>query len=320
MNKKMRATDNTLTGLRKWLTAGAVAALTATGVHAADAQSCKTVRMGVMSWTDVQATSGIAQVLLQDMGYSVKQVTASQQILMSGLKDGRSLDIFLGYWQPLMDPVVKPYLDAGSAKMLPEPSLTDARTSLAVPTYTYEKGLKTFDDIAKFKEEVGAKIYGIEPGVESNNKITQMIETDKFGLKDFSLVEAGEMGIMATLKRAVSREEDMVFFGWTPHPMNVNFDISFLSGSDDVFAEDDGKAVVSTITSPAFPEQCPNVYTLLENLKFNAAEVSELMIQIIDRVPPETAARDWLDAHPERRSAWLKGVTHFDGSPLAGSQ
>lgn len=302
--------------VRKLMGCSLLLALSATSVQAADAPSCKTVRMGMVSWTDVMATSGIAQVLFQELGYEVKQTTASQQIIMSGLKNGRSLDVFLGYWQPLMEPVVQPYLNAGTAKVFPQPSLTNARTALAVPTYLYEQGLKTFSDISRFEKELGGKIYGIEPGVESNNKIRTMIETNKFGLRDFTLVEAGEMGIMTALKRAVSRQEGILFFGWTPHPMSVHFDISFLSGSDDVFAANDGKAVVSTLLAPDYQDQCPNASRLLENLKFTAAEVSELMVPIMDRVAPDAVAEKWLRDNPQRRAAWLEGVTHFDGSPL----
>nr|MBU5236208.1 hypothetical protein [Vibrio cholerae] len=48
---------------------------------AAEPASCKTVRMGVVSWTDVIATSGIAEVLLNGLGYDSKQTSAVQQII-----------------------------------------------------------------------------------------------------------------------------------------------------------------------------------------------------------------------------------------------
>lgn len=300
--------------LRRMLTLGLISLLPMTAAQAAEADSCKTVRMGLVAWTDVIATSSVAKVLLEDLGYEVKQTTASQQIIMAGIRDKR-VDVYLGYWQPLMTPVVKPYLDAGTIAMLPEPSLSDARTTLAVPTYLYDKGLKTFADIAKFEKSLGGKIYGLEAGVGSNKIIQEMIDTNKFGLGRFKLIQSGEIGIVSTLKRAEAGKKDVVFFGWTPHPMNVNFDISFLSGSDDVFAPNDGKATVSTLTAPNYKAQCPNVHALLENLKFTAAEESEMMVPIMDREPADAVAGKWLKAHPERRATWLKGVTRIDGSP-----
>lgn len=75
-------------------------ALLSAGAMAADASSCKTVRMGVVNWTDVIATSGMADVLLNGLGYESKQTSAVQQIIFAGIRDNR-LDIFLGYWKPI---------------------------------------------------------------------------------------------------------------------------------------------------------------------------------------------------------------------------
>eukprot|EP01034_Spumella_vulgaris_P046587 gene46587-58088_t len=75
----------------------ALGAVLSTSVWAADAASCKNVRMGVVNWTDVIATSAMTQVLLDGLGYSTKQTSASQQIIFSGIRDQR-LDLFLGYW------------------------------------------------------------------------------------------------------------------------------------------------------------------------------------------------------------------------------
>ncbi|MCF9007368.1 glycine betaine ABC transporter substrate-binding protein, partial [Pseudomonas carnis] len=101
---------------------------------AAEPASCKTLRMGVVSWTDVVATSGMADVLLSGLGYDSKQTSAVQQIIFAGIRDKR-LDIFLGYWKPAMDNNIAPFLAAGQVKVLETPSLADAQATLAVPQY-----------------------------------------------------------------------------------------------------------------------------------------------------------------------------------------
>ena len=55
-------------------------------------------------------------------------------------------------------------------------------------------GIKSFDDIAKFKDQLDGKIYGIEPGNDGNRLILDMIEKDTFGLKGFEVVESSEAG------------------------------------------------------------------------------------------------------------------------------
>ena len=77
------------------------------------------------------------------------------------------------------------------------PNLEGAIIGFAVPKAAYDAGLKTYADIAKFKDALDGKIYGIEAGSSANATISEMIASDKFGLKDFELVEferAGDAG------------------------------------------------------------------------------------------------------------------------------
>ncbi|CRM27585.1 Glycine betaine/carnitine transport binding protein GbuC precursor [Pseudomonas sp. 37 R 15] len=279
---------------------------------AAEPASCKTVRMGVVSWTDVVATSGMADVLLSGLGYDSKQISAVQQIIFAGIRDKR-LDIFLGYWKPAMDNNISPFLAAKQVKVFGTPSLADAQATLAVPQYVADAGLTTFADIARFKDKLGGKIYGIEPGSGANTDIQKMIDTNRFGLGGFKLVASGEAGMLAAVQRAVNRKEFVVFVGWTPHPMNINMNMAYLTGSEDVFGPDEGRATVSTVTAPDFAERCPNANRLLTNLSFTAAQESQLMVPIMARQSPQDVARKWLRDHPEDLQRWLAGVTAFDG-------
>ncbi|MGY2288795.1 choline ABC transporter substrate-binding protein [Pseudomonas sp. SDO528_S397] len=288
------------------------AALLSANALAADPASCKAVRMGVVSWTDVVATSGMADVLLTGLGYDSKQTSAVQQIIFAGIRDKR-LDIFLGYWKPAMDNNIAPFLAAKQVKVFDTPSLSDAQATLAVPQYVADAGLKTFADIARFKDQLGGKLYGIEPGSGANTDIQNMIDTNRFGLGGFKLVASGEAGMLAAVQRAVNRKEFVVFVGWTPHPMNINMKMAYLTGSEDVFGPDEGRATVSTVTAPDYAERCPNVKRLLENLRFSAAQESQLMVPIIERKTPQDVARQWLRDNPADLQRWLAGVTTFDG-------
>ncbi|QUW66567.1 choline ABC transporter substrate-binding protein [Pseudomonas synxantha] len=279
---------------------------------AAEPASCKTIRMGVVSWTDVVATSGMADVLLSGLGYDSKQTSAVQQIIFAGIRDKR-LDIFLGYWKPAMDNNIAPFLAAGQVKVFDTPSLADAQATLAVPQYVADAGLKTFADIARFKDKLGGKIYGIEPGSGANTDIQKMIDTNRFGLGGFKLVASGEAGMLAAVQRAVNRKEFVVFVGWTPHPMNLNMKMAYLTGSEDVFGPNEGRATVSTVTAPDFAERCANANRLLTNLTFTAAQESQLMVPIMARQSPQEVAKKWLREHPEDLQLWLAGVTAFDG-------
>ncbi len=282
--------------------------------QAAEPESCKNVRLGVVNWTDVMATSAMTQVLLDGLGYQTKQTSASQQIIFAGIRDQR-LDLFLGYWNPLMTQTITPFVDQNQVKVLAEPSLKDARATLAVPTYLADKGLKSFSDIAKFKKELGGKIYGIEPGSGANKQIKDMIAKNQFGLGDFQLVESSEAAMLSAVTRATQRNEAIVFFGWAPHPMNVNLKMTYLTGSQDALGPNEGKATVWTVTAPDYASRCPNVDKLLTNLTFSAEDESRMMQPLLDHKDALESAKAWLKAHPEDQKRWLSGVTTFDGKP-----
>ena len=101
----------------------------------------------------------------------------------------KDIDVFLGNWQPSMENDRKPYIEDKSVVEVGANLPVGAKYTLAVPKYTYDKGLKSFADVAKFKDSLKGKIFGIEPGNDGNRLILDLIKGDKFGLKTFQLVE-----------------------------------------------------------------------------------------------------------------------------------
>ncbi|HBX57392.1 choline ABC transporter substrate-binding protein [Pseudomonas sp. UBA2684] len=283
---------------------------------AADDASCQKIRIGAVGWTDVVATTAVASELLGDLGYTTSQTQASQQIIFAGIQK-QQIDVFLGYWKPIMDDNIKPFLASGAVKVAAEPSLDDAIAVLAVPTYTAEAGLKTFADIAAFKAQLDGKIYGIESGSGANTAIQKMIDSNQFGLGEFKLIESSEAAMLTAVNRAVKANKPVLFFGWKPHPMNIQMPITYLTGSQNVFGPNDGAATVSTVTAPDFAQRCPNADRLLTSLRFTSAQEAELMQPIMQREAPAKVARAWLKANPAVVKTWLAGVTSFDGKHAA---
>jgi glycine betaine/proline transport system substrate-binding protein len=141
-----------------------------------------------------------------------------------------------------------------------------------------------------------------------------MIEAGAFGLDGFEVIESSEQGMLAQVDRASGRDEPIVFLGWEPHPMNANFDMSYLTGGDDWFGPNLGGATVFTNTSAGYVDRCPNVGKLLGNLEFTLAMENEIMAAILDDgTDPADAARAWLVANPDAYISWLDGVTTLDG-------
>jgi glycine betaine/proline transport system substrate-binding protein len=212
-----------------------------------------------------------------------------------------------------MEADIKPFRDDGSVETLGA-NLEGAKYTLAVPAYAAEAGLKDFADIAKFADKLDKKIYGIEPGNDGNRLIQKMIADNAFGLKDFELVESSEAGMLSQVARATKKNDFIVFLGWEPHPMNVNFQLAYLTGGDDFFGPNLGGATVFTNIRQGYTTECPNVGTLLKNLKFTLTMENQVMGDILDNgAQPADAAKNWLKANPDVLGSWLAGVTTLDG-------
>ena len=171
------------------LTIAGVIALAGSGAaFAGDPETCKTVKFSDVGWTDITATTAIANEIFKGLGYTPKTTVLSVPVTYASMKN-KDIDVFLGNWQPSMENDRKPYVEDKSVIVVGANLPVGAKYTLAVPQYTYDKGLKDFGDIGKFKDSLKGKIFGIEPGNDGNRLVLDLIKGDKFGLKDFQLVE-----------------------------------------------------------------------------------------------------------------------------------
>ena len=300
------------------LALGAAGIVSAGPALAADPESCKAITFSDVGWTDITATTATASVILEALGYEPEVQVLSVPVTYASLKSG-DVDVFLGNWMPTMEADIKPYLEDKSVETIVT-NLEGAKYTLAVPKYTYDAGLKDFADIAKFKDKLDNKIYGIEAGNDGNRLIQGMIDEGKFDLKGFELGESSEAGMLAAVSQASAAKEDVVFLGWEPHPMNANVEMAYLSGGDDVFGPNFGGATVHTNVRAGFTGECPNLGKLLTNMVFSLKMENEIMGAILnDGADPQDAAKEWLKANPDALTPWLAGVTTFDGGDAAAA-
>ncbi len=300
-----------MTFIKTLATSAALSLALATSAMAEDA-SCSTVTFSDVGWTDITATTAATTNVLKALGYETEVKVLSVPVTYVSLAKG-DVDVFLGNWMPTMEGDIAKYRDEGSVETVRE-NLEGAKYTLAVNKAAADMGIKTFADIAAKKDALDGKIYGIEPGNDGNRLIQSMIDKNAFELSGFEVVESSEAGMLAQVKRASQKNEPIVFLGWEPHPMNANFDMSYLSGGDDYFGPNLGGATVYTNVSKGYTEKCSNVGALLNNLKFSLAMENEIMGAILnDGKEPSEAAMEWMKANPDAVMAWLEGVKTKDG-------
>ena len=286
-----------------------VAAVATMPIQAAD---CNTVRFADVGWSDITATTAATSLVVEGLGYATDVKVLSVPVTYTSLAN-KDIDVFLGNWMPTMEGDIAPYREAGTVDSV-RANLVGAKYTLAVPKKTYDKGLKTFADISKFRDALDGKIYGIEAGNDGNRLILDMISADTFGLKGFEVVESSEQGMLAQVERSVKRDKDVVFLGWAPHPMNNKFEMAYLDGGDDIFGPNQGGADVFTNTRAGYVSECSNIGKLLTNLEFSLPMEGAIMQAMADGEEPRDAAKAWLKANPAVLSKWLAGVKTKDGS------
>ncbi|WP_420014105.1 choline ABC transporter substrate-binding protein [Tateyamaria sp.] len=286
-----------------------VLAIAAAGPALAD---CGTVTFSDVGWTDITATTAATTVVLEALGYDTEIEVLSVPVTYISLAKG-DVDVFLGNWMPTMEADIAPYREAGTVETV-RVNLEGAKYTLATNAAGAALGIDSFDAIAANADALDTQIFGIEAGNDGNRLILDMIEADAFGLKGFELVESSEQGMLAQVERLSKRDKPIIFLGWEPHPMNANFDMTYLEGGDDWFGPNLGGAEVATNVRAGYVTECPNVGKLLQNLEFSLAMENEIMGAILnDGAEPSDAATAWLSANPDALDGWLDGVTTVDG-------
>ncbi|SFQ47289.1 glycine betaine/proline transport system substrate-binding protein [Roseivivax halotolerans] len=287
-------------------------ALTLVAGTAMAQETCDSVIFADVGWTDITATTAATTTVLEALGYETETRVLSVPVTYTAMADG-DVDVFLGNWMPTMENDIAPYREAGTVETV-RANLEGAKYTLATNAAGAELGIDSFEAIAQNADALESTIYGIEPGNDGNRLILSMIEDDAFGLGEFDIRESSEQGMLAQVGRASDRDEPIVFLGWEPHPMNANYDLTYLEGGDDYFGPNLGGATVYTNTRAGFAEDCPNVQTLLENLEFTLEMENQIMGSILnDGMDGDEAAMQWLTANTDTVEGWLDGVTTVDG-------
>jgi len=276
------------------------------------ANVCDRVVFSDVGWTDITATTATATFILEALGYETETLLLSVPITYAGLAEG-DVDVFLGNWMPTMEADIAPYREAGTVDTV-RTNLEGAKYTLATNAAGAALGIRDFADIATHREALEGRIHGIEPGNDGNRLISDMIAGSSFGLEGFEVVESSEQGMLAEVANKDAAGEPIVFLGWEPHPMNANFELTYLTGGDDYFGPNFGGAIVATNTRAGYVTECPNVGRFLQNLVFSLEMQNEIMGAILnDGAEPRDAAQAWLAANPETWRSWLDGVTTRNG-------
>ncbi|MCJ8285261.1 MULTISPECIES: ABC transporter substrate-binding protein [unclassified Halomonas] len=295
--------------------AASIALAASFGAHAQDQEDAQ-VRFSVPAWPGVTVKTALASTLLETLGYEPVQEELGSTITYQALRQGE-LDAFLAAWLPAQQGMYDASFEDGESKLEDLGNNVDgARLGFAVPTYVYEAGVKTAEDLDKeeFADKLDRTIYSIEVGSGMSDSLNSAVDEDTYGLGDWNLSETSTPGMLSAVDAAIDREEWIVFAAWTPHWMNIEFDVRYLDDPEDMWGPEGGRSDVRTLVRSEFAESHPNATRLLDQLVFTADDQSAMIRGFsYEEREPEEVAVDWLREHPEETKGFLEGVTTRDG-------
>ncbi|GAB2518987.1 ABC transporter substrate-binding protein [Nocardiopsis aegyptia] len=263
-------------------------------------------------WEDLVVENEIVRQVLEENGYEVTVQEVSVPIGAQALADG-SVDAYLGNWWPSQEPVFSDHLDSGDIEVLGT-LMTGTTYAPAVPAYVAEEhGVRSLADLDGNRDLFGGEFIGIEAGTPGNEYILDAIGDDAYGLGDWELVQSSSAAMLGEVERRADEQEPVVFLGWEPHWMNVQWDLVYLEDPEEVWP---GAGEIRVLTRAGFESDNPDVARFLSQMEVDTATASAWINRLSkDGDPVETVAQEWIAQNTDEVEAWLDGVETADGQP-----
>jgi glycine betaine/proline transport system substrate-binding protein len=263
-------------------------------------------------WVDLQTENEISRQLLTKLGYSVKINSVSVELGAQALSTGDA-DAYLGNWWPSQKLTYGNLIDTKKVDVV-STLMTGTEYAPAVPGDVAAKlGIGSLADLDAHADAFGHKIYGIEAGSPGNETIQKAIKANAYGLGDWKLVASGTPAMLAQVQKDEASGTPIVFLGWSPHWMTVQFKTVFLKDPLKVWG---GAGQIRTVTRSGFGTSSPSIEKFLSNLTFSPDEAGQFYFAH-DKKNEElrTIAQQWITANPAKVKTFLTGVQSADGTP-----
>ncbi|WP_373738552.1 ABC transporter permease/substrate binding protein [Jeotgalibaca porci] len=261
--------------------------------YTASQDKSRQVTLSSLQWDSEIASGNVVKEVLEDLGYDVKISYLDVAVMFSAVANGEA-DGSVAPWLPITQGAIfeqykDSVVDLG-------PNLTGAQNGIAVPTYM------DVDSIAELSDEAGQVITGIEPGAGITGLTEEAFEVYE-NLAGWTQKTSSTGAMTVELGQAIAKEEEIVFTGWTPHWMFERYDLKMLEDPENVMGA--GETIVS-LARIGLEEDIPEVYKVLDNFNWELEDMQSVMLEMSEGLAPEVAARNWIDANPDKVESWLE--------------
>ena len=253
----------------------------------------ETITFGVTPWTSTVPPTKVAKLLLEDMGYTVEEKNADAGGVYTGLSRG-DLDVFMDSWLPDMH---ANYMNRYKSQIEDVAvSYTEGELGWVIPSNV--EGIDSIEDLKGKEDLFGGKVYGIEEGAGMTITSKEMIE--EYGL-DLEYVASSEGGMLAQASKLMKSGDPVLFLGWRPHPMFVDYDLKVLEDPKGFFKTSE----VHVVANNSLKEEAPEVHEFLSNWSMPVEDIEEMIVKIDNGADEEEVAQEWIDNNQDLVNAML---------------
>lgn len=253
------------------------------------------VELSYVEWDTEIASTHVVATVLEDIGYDVTTTPLDNAIMWESVVSGET-DAMVAAWLPNTHGEM--YEEHGEDLIDLGPNLEGADLGITVPAYM---DVESIDDLT---DEAGQQITGIEAGAGVVAAAQETVATYP-NLSDWEVVPSSSGAMVTALGQAIDNEDDIVITGWTPHWMFQAYDLKYLEDPQGTMGEAE---TINTMVREGFEEDMPEVYTILDNFFWEMEDMESVMLEISEGADPQTAARNWVTANPDKVELWLEGT------------
>ncbi|RQS06169.1 glycine/betaine ABC transporter substrate-binding protein [Burkholderia sp. Bp9002] len=279
----------------------AVSTIVAFGVGVGPAVSAEPLKIAVTNWADVLAVANVAKYALEtSLKQPVQFVQADIGIQYQGVARG-DLDIMVGGWLPVTHATyyAKYKNDMDDVGVI----YTGGKNGWAVPKYIPESTLSSIEDLNK--PEVKSKLNGTVQGIEPGGGLMQASEKTlkAYDMNGYNLQASSEAGMLAGVSRAYQSKQWIVATVWSPHWLFQKWQMRYLKDPKGTLG---GEEQVHAFASKQFAAKFPRADVFFKHFKLSLADVEAIEFEGNSTNDYATAAKKFVDAHPEKLKAWLQ--------------
>ncbi|MEM5339828.1 glycine betaine ABC transporter substrate-binding protein [Paraburkholderia azotifigens] len=279
----------------------AVSTVVAMSAGAGQAIAAEPIKMAVTNWADVLAVANVAKYALEtQLKQPVQFVQADIGIQYQGVARG-DLDIMVGGWLPVTHGAyyARYKNDMEDVGVI----YTGGKNGWAVPAYIPESQVSTISDLEKpdVKSKLNGTIQGIEPGGGLMQASEKAIKA--YDLAGYNLQSSSEAGMLAGVQRAYQSKQWIVATVWSPHWLFQKWQMRYLKDPKGTLG---GEEQVHAFASKQFATKFPRADVFFKHFKLTLADVEAIEFEGNSTNDYATAAKKFVDAHPEKLKAWLQ--------------